>query len=678
MATIPDSINLSAEINFVEAAQSELQFLKLVDCHQNLFQGPAFKNAVRRYETLWLPLFDNPDIDGKELQAPLDIEWIWQAHILDLKAYEKDCKNIVSKEVDHRINTELQRDQALERARKLWEKTYPAEPFEVDLQDFPSSNSVPQYRSKIKFDFQEACSRLRNLYHNVSLPHHRDTVFLMSSLRRYKQHLRLTRSNPESNLLPCCDFDLIWKTHLLHPSIYKEDTKAILGHVLEHPETKINALEITKYLAFEEETKAIWEKHGMALTRPGAMFRGEAPIPLPAEPVDAQRRFAIFEFEMELVKFETENFEKDKTFSFTLQLDNKEVIWKKRLKGVSHSLGGEREPLAKFVVNTDDKNSITLSFHHKKLFSKTPHLCHTVDLTECLETALSALTVTHVFRIPIPIFGPANRKVHVSVRTCASPKPITYRFTLSPEPEFAKFYHPADVLSAPKTVLKREILTLQRVPCELSVYHVYSYRGKAAFTCRVLNAEPADVMVLEVVDSDGNTVASAHLVDNGLFPSHMDPLKDSSKCVTTNMSGNETALLIRGRSDWGICVGMKTSHRMSLDEEQNVAKIKFFRLGDKQGWCDVKKTENSLLIQISPKEDKIIAMNPDQGQMILPIDTDNVPECIAAGLSLMLLPSLCYLVIFPKGESAMQGDSDVTPVVLRCPSPARFSSSSAT
>lgn len=675
MADITDSVELSSQIDFVEAAQSELQFLRLVDHHPHLFEDHVFKNALRRYELFWLPLFKSVDVDGKELQAPLDIEWIWQAHILDCSAYERDCRNIVSKEVDHRIITNLEKEEASVRARTIWDKAYPREPFEVDFQDLPSS--VPQYISKIECDLQEACDRLRNLYHNVSLPHCRDPMFLTASLRRYKQHLILTRENPGSILVPCCDFDLMWKTHLLHPSIYKADTTTILGDVLKHPETKIGALEITKYQAFEKDTEAIWRRHDMVFVRPGAILRGDFPLPLPEQPKDVHKNFAVFEFEMELFKFEIENFEKGKTFSFTLQLNNKAAVWKRRLKGGSHILEGDREPLAKFIVNTDDKNSITLSFHQKKLFSKTPKLCHTIDLTECLETALSTVeTMTHMFRIPIPLFGPANRKAYVTIKTCGSPKPLSYRFTLSPEPEFAQFRHPADVVSSPKTVLKREILMMQSVPCELSVYRVYSYSGKTAFTCRVVNAEPADVMVLEIVNSDGITVASASLVDNNVFPSHLEPLEDSSKCVTTNMSDSrDTVLLIRGRSDWGICVGVKRTHGQSLDEEQNIVAVKFFKLGDKEGWCDVRKTKHSLLIQINPNEDELIEMNPDEGQITLPIDIDDVPECVAAGLSMMLLPSLCYIINTPEA-GLMEGNSDayVTSVVLRCPSLSRFSS----
>ena len=104
MAVSTGNVDLSCQVDFVEAAQNELQFLKIVDQHPNLFQGPVFKNALRRYELLWLPLFKGVNVDGRELQAPLDVEWIWQARILDGSFYEKDCRNIVSREVDHRIN----------------------------------------------------------------------------------------------------------------------------------------------------------------------------------------------------------------------------------------------------------------------------------------------------------------------------------------------------------------------------------------------------------------------------------------------------------------------------------------------------------------------------------------------------------------------------------------------
>lgn len=54
---------------------------------------------------------------------------------------------------------------------------------------------------------------------------------------------------------------------------------------------------------------------------------------------------------------------------------------------------------------------------------------------------------------------------------------------------------------------------------------------------------------------------------------------------------------IRGNVvDWGICIGMKMVNKMFLDEEENVVKIRFFKLGEKYGWCDVKKMDDFFLI----------------------------------------------------------------------------------
>ena len=47
--------------------------------------------------------------------------------------YQRDCNEIVATLVDHKILVGEQRDRGLVKARALWEKVYPEEPFEVDL-----------------------------------------------------------------------------------------------------------------------------------------------------------------------------------------------------------------------------------------------------------------------------------------------------------------------------------------------------------------------------------------------------------------------------------------------------------------------------------------------------------------------------------------------------------------
>ena len=89
----------------------------------------------------------------------------------------------------------------------------------------------------------------------------------------------------------------------------------------------------------------------------------------------------------------------------------------------------------------------------------------------------------------------------------------------------------------------------------------------------------------------------------------------------------------------------------------------------------MRKTEHLLLIQVNRNEEIFMAVNPDEGLIILPINLEDVTECVATAVGVMLLPSLCYIA---KPQDNQPGDADITSVVLRCPSLSRFSSSCAT
>ena len=55
----------------------------------------------------------------------------------------------------------------------------------------------------------------------VSLPHYRSTHFLKNAVTRYQKFLHLKRVAPDTFLVPCYDFDLVWHAHQLHPLIYR-------------------------------------------------------------------------------------------------------------------------------------------------------------------------------------------------------------------------------------------------------------------------------------------------------------------------------------------------------------------------------------------------------------------------------------------------------------------------
>lgn len=94
-----------ASIDLVNAAQTEWEFLRLIDRnHQDLYDTTVIKNAIRRYETVWLPL--QAQLTGsRRILPPLDVHWIWHAHMLYPATYKKDCLHIVGKFIDHKLFT---------------------------------------------------------------------------------------------------------------------------------------------------------------------------------------------------------------------------------------------------------------------------------------------------------------------------------------------------------------------------------------------------------------------------------------------------------------------------------------------------------------------------------------------------------------------------------------------
>lgn len=193
-------------IDLIQAAKNELAFLEEVAKYPNLHAGPLLREAIRRYEQLWLPLAARHSTHS-QMAAPLDIAWVWHVHMLAPYHYEKDCANVVSKIVDHSPLDVSQRQEGLQNAERLWRKAFPAEPFEVDLNNPPTV--VINYQSRIQYKLEEGCLRQFKFYYQVSLPHYRDDQFLSQAVDRYEHHLHLKSQHLNVFMVPCYDFDLI-------------------------------------------------------------------------------------------------------------------------------------------------------------------------------------------------------------------------------------------------------------------------------------------------------------------------------------------------------------------------------------------------------------------------------------------------------------------------------------
>ena len=325
------SLYKSIGIDLIQAARNELDFLRQIEEYPYLNASPNLKNAIRRYERYWLPLVsteqpEKGDEKGKGfLAAPLDIAWVWHVHMLAPYHYEQDCMRIVSKLIDHTPLKNDQREEGMTRAQRRWKKLYPMEPFEVDLTQ-PPAVSV-EYKSKIKYNLEDACYRQSKFYYQVSLPHYDDGEFLRKAVERYEHHLLLKKQHPEVFMVPCYDVDLVWHAHQLHPLNYKETTSELLGRTLHHDDEATDRNPGSKLYDSEMKTRAVWEAAGLRFAKPGAMYRGDPPDPKPPRAKWLYAQLARSEYMVEIQKIEAENLDPKKRFELRLQnMKNKTIF----------------------------------------------------------------------------------------------------------------------------------------------------------------------------------------------------------------------------------------------------------------------------------------------------------------------------------------------------------------
>ena len=304
----------------------------------------------------------------EEIAAPLDIAWVWHVHMLSPISYEKDCNEVVSTLVDHKVRVGEQRTRGLERARVLWKQHYPGEPFEVNLTTH--AGHVPDFESRIEYDITAACGRQRVFYYQVSLPHYGDRKFLNRALERYKQHLVLKQQNPELFFVPCYDIDLIWHAHQVHPLIYQKDTTEVLGKVLNHNDSVNDRRPGSKLSRSYETTREKWKENGQEFAVRGAMFRGEPSYSTStqAEVVNSSGLRAL-KYTVKLTRLEIEGLPESKSYTITIDVVNGRQVLQTRVRGPTATLTSSNNVLSTF--KTKDSNSLRVRELNNKLINTT-------------------------------------------------------------------------------------------------------------------------------------------------------------------------------------------------------------------------------------------------------------------------------------------------------------------
>ena len=262
-------------VDLIKVAQQHLAFLEDVEAvSDGLHQPHVIRNAIRRYETIWLPLLaENP---GVSLEAPLDVHWVWHVHMLCPKKYAADCESIIGMIPDHEFFLiKSAKNVARSTAEEKWRKRT-IEQFNID---FGSVKENCNDTSKITYDIETASDRQKEFFYNVSLLHFSYTTFLEKALERYKKFVALKKKHRNAFLVPMYDIDLMWHTHQLCPLAYREDMQAYLGYIMDHDDSTTDRSPDSHLSKATTETKTLWtaEYPKDPYFVPGVMYRGKNP-----------------------------------------------------------------------------------------------------------------------------------------------------------------------------------------------------------------------------------------------------------------------------------------------------------------------------------------------------------------------------------------------------------------
>ncbi|KAK7492784.1 hypothetical protein BaRGS_00015922 [Batillaria attramentaria] len=246
-AMLQDPLTYQFGLDLVKFSQYHLDFLKLVSSQPSLHNTAVLRQAIYRYEHLWLPLAAQRP--NEALVAPLDVEWVWHVHLLSPVTYQKDCLNIVDTVVGHHVFSSEERAGKVHRSRELWVSQYPHEPFDIDLNASVAVKESPHRETKLTYDIMAATLRQKSFIYQVNL-----------------------------FIVPCYDIDLIWHTHQLHPLTYTRDMEAVLGHTFNHDDSVNDRNDDSKLNVADAKTRMLWHStFGTHFATCGAMYRGEPP-----------------------------------------------------------------------------------------------------------------------------------------------------------------------------------------------------------------------------------------------------------------------------------------------------------------------------------------------------------------------------------------------------------------
>jgi hypothetical protein len=272
---IKDLENIKLTVDLVQGALNHLEFLNDVNTSRSIIMQPhMLTKAVYRYEHLWLPFYSRLN-KNNQLTPPLDIEFVWHAHMLNPTEYYAYCMRVYGKLLTHQNLSRTKRNRQRESTQLEWNQLYPHISFDYLDDKSIDENTFSIFKSNITYDLIAACNRQATFLYQVSLPHYKNVYFLKLSLKRYKKFLYLSKLNPSAFLVPSYAIDLLWHTHHRQPQAYVNDTLKLMGRIMSHDDSVNDRTVGSKLNTSYDVTCDLWKKfYNEDFFFPGGMYRG--------------------------------------------------------------------------------------------------------------------------------------------------------------------------------------------------------------------------------------------------------------------------------------------------------------------------------------------------------------------------------------------------------------------
>ncbi|XP_065675153.1 uncharacterized protein LOC136091468 [Hydra vulgaris] len=638
-----------SSIDLVQTAQAEYDFLHHVDKYPALYFENVLRNAVYRYENYWLPLVAKYNL---VVVAPLDIEWVWHAHVLNPIAYNEDCRNIVGKIIDRVPMFLALHTQNV--SQKYWCNEYPNIPYEIDL-----FNSKPVLLSsepfKCSYNIVAAAQRQRIFSYNVLLPHFRDAKFLSKAIKRYKIMLVIKKENPETYLVPCYDFALVWHSHQQHVLLYQSEMKLIDGTISFNDDSSLD-FQLCK--SEKEKTIYLWKKQSLKQYEVnGGVFRGE---PL------------------------SQNIDYDSGF-FSRSTTN---IWVSSFNIMALSLSD----IPTFnsyihdivVLNVVAKKNGCVIYEYSKSYSTTDG---TINVVFCRGENAFRLESNFHYEVFIYCTYPSIGKVFsgkiVPSNTMATfahqeiflkyppNESLTCTILTNKDIYLLKskaFFKTGVTYSIKKSKLEEAVKTLKlclpthdfysEVFCEYCVNKLYPIgENLINLKWKVVHSREPPLAMIELYDYSGYVIATSQTINSFHLPSSKQ-LSESAKCFTYNPSF-ERAMLISGlKGDWAF---IKSSMRNYNTLGRKKIEMQLFILNEKDR--KFKTVESCNLVFKCWVANGTISVNTSSNEITLSENLTDIPECLCIALSISVL---CVLSHVNANEIEKLHYLKNTQSILRC------------